>query len=733
MATMKDIAREAGVAQGTVSNVLNGKGNVSSEKIRLVEEAAAKLGYAVNRRAKLLRKGASNILAVLLPNIYDRHYADFYLSFKHYAESCGYSVSLYLSADDPENEKKQLAAIRSEGVAGLASFSCLPDRGQDVYASFGFSPEQVVFVGRMPKEACSWLGFDYEKAGRELAAEALARNFREIAVITESLNFSCERLFLNGFRGTLDGSPCRVRMIQTDSLHCNNHFLQLLEENPGLEAVFMTNYGLAQTFSSIQQTFHPEHPCDVYTLSPLFTMPAGGIRRYELNYRLLGKTAAQRLMDPQAAPASSILENGGVRRWTAAPIKNRGCESLTVLTLDSPTARIIKSLSKLYADATGIQIKIVVSSYDGLHEILKDLGNLSVFDVIRLDHTWLSWFGSQIFMPLPASPEMEQTLRAFMPGLIPKYSHVGDTMYALPITPSVQLLFYRRDLFENAALQRLYKEQYKCELTPPKDYAGFNRAARFFTRKYNPSSPVSYGSTLTLGNSGVAATEYLTRYFSHTADLFAPDGRILLESPAGLAAMKELAETRLYAPAQHCGWWRDTAREFARGDTAMTVLYSNYASEMLDSGSLITNRIGCAVVPGSNPLLGGGSLGVCRNSRHSREAMDFIRWVCSENVTTAMTLLGSVSPCLKTYENYEVLDTYPWLSLTQECLSLSHVNRNPPDLGARFNERQFLSILGMAVNNVLSETMEAPEALSFAAQAYRHTFQKESSGLPENS
>ena len=60
MATIKDIAREAGVSQGTVSNVLNGKGNVSSDKIRLVEETAAKLGYAVNRRAKILRKGVSN-------------------------------------------------------------------------------------------------------------------------------------------------------------------------------------------------------------------------------------------------------------------------------------------------------------------------------------------------------------------------------------------------------------------------------------------------------------------------------------------------------------------------------------------------------------------------------------------------------------------------------------------------------------------------------------------------
>lgn len=67
MPTIKDIAREAGVSHGTVSNVINGRGNVSVEKIRLVWQAAEKLGYKVNAKAQSLRLGKDRAIAVMLP------------------------------------------------------------------------------------------------------------------------------------------------------------------------------------------------------------------------------------------------------------------------------------------------------------------------------------------------------------------------------------------------------------------------------------------------------------------------------------------------------------------------------------------------------------------------------------------------------------------------------------------------------------------------------------------
>ena len=57
MATFKDIAAAAGVSYGTVSNVLNGRGNVSSDKIQRVHQSAERLGYTINHGAQFLRKG----------------------------------------------------------------------------------------------------------------------------------------------------------------------------------------------------------------------------------------------------------------------------------------------------------------------------------------------------------------------------------------------------------------------------------------------------------------------------------------------------------------------------------------------------------------------------------------------------------------------------------------------------------------------------------------------------
>ena len=63
MATIKDVANDAGVAVGTVSKVLNGH-HVSAENKRKVEESVARLGYQMNYYARGLKTRYTYTVAV---------------------------------------------------------------------------------------------------------------------------------------------------------------------------------------------------------------------------------------------------------------------------------------------------------------------------------------------------------------------------------------------------------------------------------------------------------------------------------------------------------------------------------------------------------------------------------------------------------------------------------------------------------------------------------------------
>ncbi|MFR8799757.1 MAG: hypothetical protein ACLVGQ_11880 [Blautia massiliensis (ex Durand et al. 2017)] len=52
-----------------------------------------------------------------------------------------------------------------------------------------------------------------------------------------------------------------------------------------------------------------------------------------------------------------------------------------------------------------------------------------------------------------------------------------------------QLLFYRKDLFENRELQTEYQKRSLISLRAPRTWKEFNDVAAFFTRKENPASP----------------------------------------------------------------------------------------------------------------------------------------------------------------------------------------------------------------------------------------------------
>lgn len=73
-----------------------------------------------------------------------------------------------------------------------------------------------------------------------------------------------------------------------------------------------------------------------------------------------------------------------------------------------------------------------------------------------------------------------------------------------------------------------------------------------------------------------------------------------------------MVEAQKYAPGKTARWWTTAAKEFANGNVAMMINFSNYASEILGYNSKIVGNVGFGMVPGGNPIYGGGSLAVSK-------------------------------------------------------------------------------------------------------------------------
>ena len=69
MASIREVAKIAGVSPATVSRVMNGTANVDEEKKQRVLEAIQETGFKPNELARALFKKSSKIIRMIVPNI----------------------------------------------------------------------------------------------------------------------------------------------------------------------------------------------------------------------------------------------------------------------------------------------------------------------------------------------------------------------------------------------------------------------------------------------------------------------------------------------------------------------------------------------------------------------------------------------------------------------------------------------------------------------------------------
>ncbi|WP_255945654.1 LacI family DNA-binding transcriptional regulator [Streptomyces odontomachi] len=195
MATIKDVAKLAGVSLGTASRVLSGDSRTSTDARLKVTAAAAELNYIAHGPARSLRRARTDVVGLLVSDIRNPFFSDLAHAAEREARRHGYAVLLANANEDPEQESSSLRTFAAQRIDGLL----IAPQGQDQaqFAALVSAGVPLVFVDRtvpgvdVPvvasdnaggiRQAAAWL------AGRGRQVIAFVGGPREVSTAAERL------------------------------------------------------------------------------------------------------------------------------------------------------------------------------------------------------------------------------------------------------------------------------------------------------------------------------------------------------------------------------------------------------------------------------------------------------------------------------------------------------------------------------------------------------------------
>jgi LacI family transcriptional regulator len=218
-ASIRDVARLAGVSVGTVSNVLNKPDEVSADSISRVQEAIDELGYVRNDAARRLRAGVSSTVGFVVLDGQNPFFNEVVRGAEDEASRHGIAILVGNTDEDPAREGMYLDLFEEQRVRGVLiapygditrRLTQLRDRGIP-----------AVLVDRMNVEGSfSSVATDSVVGGRIAAEHLIETGRRKLAFVGGPFDIRQARDRLDGARWAVESSDvgATIEVIATRAL-----------------------------------------------------------------------------------------------------------------------------------------------------------------------------------------------------------------------------------------------------------------------------------------------------------------------------------------------------------------------------------------------------------------------------------------------------------------------------------------------------------------------------------
>ncbi len=315
--------------------------------------------------------------------------------------------------------------------------------------------------------------------------------------------------------------------------------------------------------------------------------------------------------------------------------------------------------AKLFEEQTGNKVEFIEVPYTGVFDRLSAemASGGTGFDVATIDVVWIPRF-APFAEPLDALFTDDVKADLF-PSLLADGQWDGHFV-GMPTWANTEILFYRKDMFENPEEQAAFKEKFSYDLKAPTTWQEFTDAAIFFTRDTDGDGTVDFYGTDAKGGPGGADVDWMTSVLQAGSPgvVLDKDKNIIIDNEAHLAGLS-------YYVSHHCEYnvtppnvlevdWGAAQNLFYQGKTAMTRFWG-HAYRLTPEESTVDGLVGVA------PMLSGeAGIGaipgpwyniVPKTSANKEVAIEFVKFLYDHNNLGIQAPLG-LAARLSAYEEY---------------------------------------------------------------------------------
>jgi len=201
MATIKDVAREAGVSVATVSRVFNDSAVVSEPTRQTVRSVAERLNYWPNGAARSLITNRTQAIGVLLPDLFGEFYSEILRGMDTTARKAGLHLLVSSSHADADELIAALRTTRGR-IDSLIVMAPDVDARPALRAAAGDLPVVVIDPGP-GLEGCDSVTIANREGAQAVVRHLVELGHTRIATITGPPRNADARQRLEGYRAAL--------------------------------------------------------------------------------------------------------------------------------------------------------------------------------------------------------------------------------------------------------------------------------------------------------------------------------------------------------------------------------------------------------------------------------------------------------------------------------------------------------------------------------------------------